>query len=226
MSKLYDIKGYWDRSNSYQFNDRDMWEGKFLLEDDGWFEGVVKDPSSLSYTDDRFIFGVYHPGKVIELFKLTPTSVNSPFVFHGKRDSNGYDGSLEVIGLFGTMPFGASRIVTQEVVDVKDAVDKEVNGVKARIDRYKFFLMDDIGREFYDNSIAMRRRMSQIVLRNYEGRAFTPEEADEIMEEVGPINDRVMSATADEAYQFVKKIQAENPNFFSDADADDDELPF
>ena len=137
-----------------------MWEGKFLLEDDGWFEGVVKDPSSISYPDDRFIFGVYHPGKVIELFKWTPTSISSPFVFYGKKDAKGYDGRLEVIEIFGTMPFGASRIVTQEAQDVKDASDEEVNGVKARIDRYKCLLMDDIGREFYDNSIAMRRRMS------------------------------------------------------------------
>ena len=38
MSKLYDIKGYFDSSYEYQFNDRDMWEGKILVEDDGWFD--------------------------------------------------------------------------------------------------------------------------------------------------------------------------------------------
>ena len=34
MSKLFDIKGYFDSSYEYQFNDRDRWEGKILLEDD------------------------------------------------------------------------------------------------------------------------------------------------------------------------------------------------
>ena len=56
MAKLMDIKGYWDMSYGYDFNDNDMWEGKILLDDDGWFEGTVVDPNS-SYTEDRFIFG-------------------------------------------------------------------------------------------------------------------------------------------------------------------------
>ena len=59
MAKLMDIKGYWDMSGSFNFNDNDMWEGKILLNDDGWFEGIVVDPNS-SYTEDRFIFGVYY----------------------------------------------------------------------------------------------------------------------------------------------------------------------
>ena len=91
MTKLNDIKGYWDATYSYDFNDINMWEGQILLEEDGWFEGIVVDPKS-SYTKDRFIFGVYHPDKVIELFKFTPVSVSNPFVFHGKRDAKGYDG--------------------------------------------------------------------------------------------------------------------------------------
>ena len=47
-----------------------------------------------------------------------------------------------------------------------------------------------------------------------------------IANQVGPINDRVVKDTAEGAYQLVKKMQDENPNFFSAADADDDELPF
>ena len=57
MTKLMDIKGYWNMSGSFEFNDNDMWEGKILLDEDGWFEGIVVDPNS-SYTEDRCIFGV------------------------------------------------------------------------------------------------------------------------------------------------------------------------
>jgi len=39
-------------------------EGQILLQDDGWFEGIVVDPSS-SYTEDRFIFDVYYLEKVV-----------------------------------------------------------------------------------------------------------------------------------------------------------------
>ena len=93
MSMLKDIKGYWNVGYSYDFNDVNMWEGQILLEEDGWFEGIVVDPKS-SYTEDRFIFGVYHPDKVIELFKLTPINISSFFVFHGKKSEKGYDGDL------------------------------------------------------------------------------------------------------------------------------------
>lgn len=223
MSKLYDIKGYFDSSYEYQFNDRDMWEGKILVEDDGWFEGVVKDPNSLSYPDDRFVFGVYHPGKVIRLFKWTPTSINSPFVFYGKKEEEGYQGQFEVIELFGSMPFGVSRIITEKAEKVREVEASEVTGVQARIDRYKDLLMDDIGREFYRNSLAMRSSMCKIILRNYEGRGFTQEETDMIMEECGPVNERVMEATEEAAKELVLKI---TPDMFSAADADDDELPF
>ena len=69
MSKLVDIKGYWNMSGGYDFNDNDMWEGKLLLEDDGWFEGIVNDPTS-PYTGDRMVFGIYHPTKIIELLNI------------------------------------------------------------------------------------------------------------------------------------------------------------
>lgn len=41
MGKLNDIKGYWNMSGGWDFNDNDMWEGRIILEEDGWFEGIV-----------------------------------------------------------------------------------------------------------------------------------------------------------------------------------------
>lgn len=218
MAKLMDIKGYWDMSGGYDFNDNDMWEGKILLEDDGWFEGIVVDSNSL-YTEDRFVFGVYHPEKIIELFKFTPIDVSSPFVFHGKRDAKGYDGEFEAIGLFVTMPCGVSHIITQYAESVRENTEVEIDELEKRIQRYKQSIMDETGKEFYNNSIAMRNSMCQIILRNFEGRGFTSEETQQIMEECQPVNDRVMTATEEEAKRFVKKM---SKNLFED----DDDLPF
>ena len=218
MAKLMDIKGYWDMSYGYDFNDNDMWEGKILLDDDGWFEGIVVDPNS-SYTEDRFIFGVYHPEKAIEFFKFTPINVSASFVFHGKRDAKGYDGKFEAIGLFGAMPCGVSHIITQYAESVRENTEAETNELEKRIQRYKQSIMDETGKEFYDNSIAMRNSMCQIILRNYEGREFTSEETQQIMEECQPVNDRVMNATEEEAKRLVKKM----PKNLSE---DDDYLPF
>lgn len=220
MSKLNDIKGYWDMSYGYDFNDNDMWEGKILLEEDGWFEGIVVDPNS-SYKEDRFIFGVYHPTKVIELFKFTPIDVSAPFVFHGNRDAKGYDGQFETIGLFGSMPCGVSHIITQDAEVMRGNVETEVEELKSKIQKYKNNTMDEVGKSFYDNSIAMRNSMCQIILRNYEGRGFTKEESQEIMEECQPVNNRVMQATEEEAKKLVKRMPRKT--FIAD---DDDDLPF
>ena len=218
MAKLMDIKGYWNMAYGWDFNDKDMWEGQILLQDDGWFEGIVVDPNS-SYKEDRFIFGVYHPEKVVELFKFTPISVSAPFVFHGKRDAKGYDGQFETIGLFGTMPCGNSHIITQYAETVRQGIDEESQKLEAKIQRYKDSIMDEPGKEFYENTIAMRRTMVESILRNYEGRGFTQDEIDELREEFEPVNDRVMQSTEEEVKKLVKKM----PDTMFD---DDDDLPF
>ena len=136
MSKLVDIKGYWNMSGGYDFNDNDMWEGKLLLEDDGWFEGIVNDPTS-PYTGDRMVFGIYHPTKVIELLKISPANVSDPFVFRGQRDAKGYEGQFEAIGLFGATPCGVSHIITQDAELNRGNVDLEVQELQSKIKRYK-----------------------------------------------------------------------------------------
>ena len=217
MERLNDIQGYYDMSYSYNFNDYNMWEGKILLEDDGWFEGIVADPHS-SYTEDRFVFGIYHPGKVIELYKFTPINVTSPFVFHGSRDTKGYEGEFEVIGLFGTTSCGVSHIITRDA----EASRVEVQELRTKIQRYKDSIMDTVGREFYNNTIAMRNSMSQIILRNYEGGGFTNEETVAIMDECQPVNERVVSSTIDT----VRKLVRKKPEELLFGGTDDDDLPF
>lgn len=67
--------------------------------------------------------------------------------------------------------------------------------------------MDEIGKQFYENYIAMRRTMVESVLRNYEGRDFTPEEIDELRQEFEQVNDKVMHSTEEEVKKLVKKCQ-------------------
>ncbi len=215
MKKLIDIKGYWDMSGDFRFNDNDMWEGKALLDEDGWFEGVAVDPNS-SYGKDRLIFGIYHPDKIIELYKFTPIDVSSPFLFHGMKLNKGYDGPFATIGLFGTNPCGVSRIVVEEKEAVKD---NDILELETRINNYKQNTMDDVGKQFYENSLAIRNILCEVILRNYEGRLFTEEETIKIDGEVEPVNNRVIDATANEAAKrFVRQLTRHEET--------DDELPF
>ena len=67
MAVLNDIEGYWNLTGSRMiFYEDHMWEGSLLLEDDGWFEGIVKD-KKIPYDGDIMIFGFYYPEKSIKL---------------------------------------------------------------------------------------------------------------------------------------------------------------
>ena len=79
--------------------------------------------------------------------------------------------------------------------------------------------MDETEKELYNNTTAMRHRMCQIILRNYEGDTFSSEEKEQIMEDFQPINDRVMQDATEEAKSLVKKMLNSLPD-------DDDDLPF
>lgn len=220
MGKLNDIKGYWNMSGGCDFNDNDMWEGKIILEEDGWFEGIVQDPNS-PYTGDRMVFGIYHPTKVIELLKVAPMEVSDPFIFRGKRDAKGYDGNFSAIGLIGEMPLGVSHIITQDVehlVEIGDLIGKDRNIESEKEDllkRLEAFKEVDSFKDLYENTLAMRTQMSEIILRNYVGVGFSKEEQETVMSVVQPINDRVEKATVEEVKRLVKT------NFETDED-----LPF
>lgn len=213
MSKIKDIKGYWDVSFNKDFNEIDFWEGKILVHDDNWFEGIVVDPNS-PYTKDRFIFGVYHEGKVMELFKFAPTEITSPFVFHAKKENNSYEGIFEVIGIFGATPYGACRINTK---DLELNNEEEIAKLKDRIEKYKKESMDTVCEEFYNNSLSMKNSLSKIILKNYEGSEYTDEEKEEIVKETVPVNERVREKTEEHVKKLVMEI---------DFDEDDDDLPF
>ncbi len=215
MKELNKIKGYWDSTFSYNFDEHNMWEGKILLYENGWFEGIVVDPYS-SYTEDRFIFGIYHPDKVIELYKFTPLYVSSPFVFHASKEDNGYNGQLETIGLFGPTLFGVTHITTQPV---KENVETETEELENRIKRYKETIMDEVGQEFYDNSISIKNALSTIILGNYEGKQFTNLEIQEIMKECQPVNEKVMESTNKAINEMFEELDDEINDFI---DIDDE----
>ena len=169
------------------------WDGSFLLDDDGWFEGIVNDTSGI-YQGDNFIFGVHIPGKGIELYKLAPIDIRYPMVFHGDIAGNVYMGELENVTLLGPTHSGASNIVTRE----KQYDDDIVQELESKINSYKTG-MDDICALFYGRYLEIRDALCQIFSRNFEGKYFTAEEADELMKVLGPMNEKVLNETAQEA---------------------------
>ena len=177
MTKLMDIKGFWNMNGNQSFNDNNMWEGKILLEDDGWFEGIVVDSNS-SYKGNRFIFGVYFPEKMIELYKVTPSIGIAPLVFHGIRDVKGYDGEFECVGMFESTPCGVSHIITQYSTLDKNNMDIEIEKLKKKIELYKGTLLNEITEVFYTKYLSSRKALCTYFERRINGDNLTEEEWD------------------------------------------------
>ena len=223
MSKLVDIKGDWEMSIGYSFNNNGMWEGKLILEDDGWFEGIVNDLTS-PYTGDRMIFGIYHPNKIIELFKVSPANVSDPFVFRGQRTAIGYEGYFSVLGDYEEKYCGSSNLITQHVNSLKEmnyveVADRDTESEKKELaKRIAVFKQNDDFEELYKNIVAIRTYLTEYVLRKYNGETFTKEQ---IIEFLNPVSRNVEEDMGNTGKSLVRKLLN---NF--DSDDDDDELPF
>lgn len=211
MGILHDIKGYWDMSGSWSLKDYNMWEGKILLEDDGWFEGIVQDPFS-PYAGDRMVFGIYHPTKGIELFKLSPSDVSIPLAFRGKRDAKGYDGEFSQIGYLGEEPIGLSHIITQNVeylVKSGDLIEKDRDVVAEKADiekRLEAFKEINNFKDLYENTLAIRPQLSEIISRYYRGVGFSEEEQETLYKEMKPIYDKVANAMMEDVKRLAKTL--------------------
>ncbi len=164
--KLMNIKGYWDSSYKSNFNEQNIWEGEILLQEDGWFEGIVNNPNS-SYVENRFIFGIYLQDKAIELFKMTPINIGLPLNYRVTKSNFGYDGIIEQVGYYTSTRFATSHIITEDsnlnLVNYNKAKEKLGNKIEA----WKNDIMDNVTKSFYENTKSRKQVLFAIAAKNY-----------------------------------------------------------
>ena len=164
MAILNDIQCFWDMSGRHRFYDKHMWKGKFLLEEDGWFEGIVKGENS-PYPGESIIFGFYNPTKSIELYKVSPADMCDPYVFRGKKDDLGYEGDFSALGYIEETPYGFSHMIIQDMEDLKrrgfiSISEMEIESEKEDLmKRIADFKKENDFRELYMNVLSMRKQM-------------------------------------------------------------------
>ena len=177
MPKLLNIKGYWKEHPYSEFNEKDIWEGKILLEEDGWFEGIARDPNS-SYTEDRFIFGVYYPGQTIELFKFCPLAITSPFIYHADKMGEEYYGDTKVIDIPSTYYFGLSLIKTNEFTEEMGNIEEETKSLENAITSYKENDTTPAVKVFYDRMKRIRGSIGKLCLLTLKNSLVSYEQRD------------------------------------------------
>lgn len=165
MTKLMDIKGYWNTSDDWNFDEKDMYEGQILLDEDGWFEGIVNNPYS-DYKLDRFVFGAYFEGKVIFLNKLTPLEGSTPFIFSGDYNDGYYWGEFDYLGLAGNYRCGNMQMASREV---EHNLESQKQELVVKLENFKKG-MNKYFAEMYQNMLAVRKEFTEEVLEMYNER--------------------------------------------------------
>lgn len=164
MGILMNIQGYWDINFHKSFNIKEKWEGRILLEEDGWFEGIVNEPKG-KYKGDKFVFGIYYPDKTIELFKFAPVKKSAQFVYHCNKTSHPYFGNIEAIDPVGGPFTVADGLIITNIVNY--SITTRQLELEEKIKNYKDNSMDEIGRNFYMKFKSIRSSLAKYVLLKY-----------------------------------------------------------
>lgn len=162
MTKLMNIKSYWNMNNDWNFNEENIWQGQILLQEDGWFEGVVADinnPKPL----DRFVFGVFHEGKILFLNKFNPVEGSTPYIYQGEFNGQDYIGEFDAFRLISTVKCGNTRLIVQEVE--KD-LEKQSQKLEMKIENLKITMIK-VFADIYKNLLAVRPELTEEILTNY-----------------------------------------------------------
>ncbi len=121
-SEVVQIMCFWNTNND-AFSKEGVYKSQVILYEDGWFEGITKDPLTIEKSES-FIFGVYLTTKVIEGTILFSLKENKPFVFEGTKDAKGYTGHFHERGLTKPKLSGDSYVITS-LEEAKDFLELE-----------------------------------------------------------------------------------------------------
>lgn len=157
------ISGSWSSNESSDFSTIDTWEGEMLLNENGWFEGIVYDVNPFAEVG-RFVYGVYHPDNVIKVFRFLEIGENAPFVLYGENETS-LDGveHLEGRGEEGEQIQIKVESLPADSIERRRALALKIQGVK-------FQTLFEESLKFYSESFAMQDSLSAAILEAYKNR--------------------------------------------------------
>ncbi len=109
------IKGYWDLSKMGHYDDEQMWVGRILIEDDGWFEGLVQNRNNSHNTGTSFVFGFTKEGKIVNLYKVSNGQEPTIYKYYGDGLSGPRDNKIELLHENKFVSFGKCEMSLKEI---------------------------------------------------------------------------------------------------------------
>ncbi len=161
---MYDIRKIlccFDKHSDQIGNDKNILEGEILIEQDGWFEGIIFEQNS-NYNKGQFIFGVYIENKVIYFYKISPINIDNSLKFYVNSYNDTYLGNFSIVTNIGESIAGNCSIKINKLEK-----EKEID-IKNNIDFIKVLLSYNESIDLYKNSLQSRMSIISTVLNNYE----------------------------------------------------------
>lgn len=152
LMHLKDISGYWEHSYNSHCH---LYKGTIMVQQDGWFEGFIKEQNLTTEKNEiGFVFGVYVPSKLIELFYCRGDFISR---FRCENDAHNYRGTYSSIGPYMEIPGGECKITLESPTYSEEEVISKTNICKS--------LIGDRGHIFYNHILANKSKL--IVLQCY-----------------------------------------------------------
>ena len=83
MSELYEIESKYRALELDDYEAENTWSGKIIVEEDGWFEGIIREKTEEDV--DIFVFGIYLPESRIEVHTISPYIDRRATVYNGRK---------------------------------------------------------------------------------------------------------------------------------------------
>ena len=186
MVKLYDIYGYIDYSNCYVFDEIYNWNGQILLNEEGWFEGVVsysnENTVKKNVCDNLFVYGIFIPGCGIKIIERIPYISGS--VLRGISigtylfDNNEYKGIRTVGSNISQRNYGVTKLVFKMVRNIskQQNIDVEFRDVASEISKLKKKLIivrrentyKDLYLSMYNKRFEQKVKLTELKKKDFE----------------------------------------------------------
>ena len=186
MPILYNLRGYWRENPHASFKSNDYWDGRVILKEGGWVEGIAHDPES-SYTGDRLLFGVFHEDSIIELFKFCPLAITTPFIYSITRKDDALRGEVMGLGAADLYSFGDSLISRSEFKPEMGDVDAEIKSLEEGIKAYKEEKMDEPVRICYDRIKELKDSIIKLRVICAKGNLISFDDREELISKFIPL---------------------------------------
>ncbi len=159
MKSINKINGY-----IHGFDNQNLFEGRLLLDDEGWVEGIINPLDKEE--EKKLIFGFFYHEKVIELFELSPINNYSTLNFHVEKSSNYYTGEILIMNESNQHLYGLCSIIIQNQELNSENTFCEIERLEYEIEELKKN-MDLYGETFYNAVIQNKDRIKRVVVDSY-----------------------------------------------------------